>query len=266
MASLIDTIKKDPRLKGISIRTDNLADAVAYLDACDNCLKCKSLSECKNSAKGMTPVLGDNGISYKPCDIAVKELALSNVNHTFASNYLRDANFSSFDTSTEARAKALQYAEKFVLKPNTKGLYLYGNFGTGKTYFLSALANELANKGIKSIIVFMPDLSRYLKNSINDDSLESKVTLLKEIPVLMLDDLGGEMMTSWLRDEIIAPIIQYRLVNELPVFVTSNLNYDAMRDHLAQTRDDVDQMKSNRILERLKNLTKRVLFDEEFKD
>ena len=111
----------------------------------------------------------------------------------------------------------------------------------------------------------MPDLSRDLKNAMHENSLEEKVNALKNVDVLMLDDLGGEMMSSWLRDEIIAPIIQFRLVNKLPIFITSNLDYPKLREHFSQTRDDLDNLKANRILERIKTMTKRVLFNDTFK-
>ena len=166
-----------------------------------------------------------------------------------------------------AREKILEYAKNVVEgeKKNKKGLYMYGNFGSGKTYFLSALANDLAQKDIKSIVVFMPDLSRNLKNAINENSLESRVNLLKEVDVLMLDDLGGEMISSWLRDEIIAPVIQYRMLHDKPIYITSNLDYEKLRDHFASTKDDLDNIKANRILERIKQMTKRICLDGTYK-
>ena len=45
----------------------------------------------------------------------------------------------------------------------SKGLYLSGNFGSGKTYLISALFNELAKEGVKSAIVFWPEFLRDLK-------------------------------------------------------------------------------------------------------
>ena len=264
---LIKLYKDEPLLKDITLTEKNIKDACFYVDELTNCSKCKSLDSCKNRTRGIKPIFDGKELKYTSCDYMLKEQKKGNVNTIFASNYIVDAKLETFDISTETRVKALAYANKVVNagKKMLSGLYIYGNFGTGKTYFLSALANELAQKDIKSIIVFMPDLSRNLKNAMSENLLESRVELLKNVDVLMLDDLGGEMATSWLRDEIIAPIIQYRMINNKPIYITSNLDYNALREHFACTRDDLDTIKSNRILERIKQMTKRVCFDQPYK-
>ena len=246
---LIELYKDSPLLKGINVTEDNIIDLVFYIDENENCKSCKGLEEGKE-------------LKYTPCDYAKHEERKGNVNSIFASNYMKDANFNDFELNTEARIKAYEYANK-VLKNDpdkAQGLYLVGKYGSGKTYFLSALANEFAQKGIKTIIVFMPDLSRNLKSLMGQNMLESRVNALKYVDILMLDDLGGEMMTSWLRDEIIAPIIQYRLLNNKPIYISSNLNYEALKNHFKESTTDEDGTKSNRILERIRQMTKRVIF------
>ena len=264
---LIELYKADPLLKNIELTSKNIKEAVFYVDEVSHCKKCKGLEHCKNNITGIKPTFDGVNIAYIPCEYKIFEERRHNVDTTFASNYIIDASLNDFDISTTTRAKALAYAQKVVTseKKMPSGLYIYGQYGTGKTYYLSALANELAQKGIKSVIVFMPDLSRNLKNSMEDNLLESRVNLLKNVDVLMLDDLGGEMITSWLRDEIIAPIIQYRMLNNKPIYITSNLDYKLLNEHFASTKDDINSIKSNRILERIKQMTKRVCFDEQFK-
>ena len=264
---LIKLYQEEPLLKEFKLTSKNIKEAVFYVDELTNCKKCKGLEFCKNTIRGIKPSFDGENISYEACSYKVVEEKKNNVDITFASNYIKEATLEAFDTSTDVRAKVYQYAMKVLGSTNElpTGLYIYGNFGSGKTYFLSALANELAQKDIKTIIVFMPDLSRNLKNAIGENLLESRVNLLKNVDVLMLDDLGGEMVSSWLRDEIIAPIIQYRLINNKPIYITSNLDYNLLREHFASTKDDVDNIKSSRILERIKQMTKRVCFDTEFK-
>lgn len=264
---LIELYKNNSLLKNFNLTEENIMDAVYYVDELTNCKKCKSLADCKNKTRGVVPVFDGDELKYTACKYQEIETKKSNVNSVFASNYIVDATLDKFETTTVARSKVLAYAKGVVegSKKNKQGLYMCGNFGTGKTYFLSALANDLAQKDIKSIVVFMPDLSRNLKNAMNENLLESRVNLLKEVDVLMLDDLGGEMISSWLRDEIIAPVIQYRMLYNKPIYITSNLDYSHLREHFAQTKDDLDNIKANRILERIKQMTKRVCFDETYK-
>lgn len=264
---LIELYQNEPLLKGIKLTQKNIKEAVFYVDEVSNCKKCKGIENCKNQIKGIKPNFDGENISYIPCKYQIIEDKKLNIDTTFASNYVKEATLEGFSISTTNRAKVLAYAQKVLLSGNKMcpGLYIYGNYGSGKTYFLSALANELAQIDIKSIIVFMPDLSRELKNKMADSSLEHSVNLLKNVDVLMLDDLGGEMMTSWLRDEILAPVIQYRMLRNKPIYISSNLDYNTLRDHLSSTKDDVSEHKSERILERIKQMTKRVHFDEAYK-
>ena len=264
---LIELYKSEPLLKGITLTSKNIKEAIFYVDELNNCKKCKGLDHCKNKICGIQPAFDGLNITYKACEYKMIEERKYNVDTTFASNFIKDATLEDFYTNSEVRGKLFTYGTKVVNsgKKMSSGLYIYGNFGTGKTYFLSALANDLAQKCIKSIIVFMPDLSRNLKNAMAENLLEERVNLLKNVDVLMLDDLGGEMVSSWLRDEIIAPVIQYRMLNNKPIYITSNLDYNLLREHFASTKDDVDNIKSNRILERIKQMTKRVVLDEHFK-
>ena len=55
-----------------------------------------------------------------------------------------------------------------------KGFYLYGQFGVGKSFVLGAIANELATLKVRSVVVFVPEFLREMKNSIQDQYIERK--------------------------------------------------------------------------------------------
>lgn len=263
---LIKEYKNNSYLAPYKLDEKNILNAVFYATEQEKCAQCQGLSTCQATVKGMKSLFDGSNLSYEACPYLIRERYSLNVNSKFSSNYLQNACLSDFRLDSLSRKKCFEYAKAFLSsdkKELPKGLYIYGPFGTGKTYFLSALANELAQKGIKTIIVFMPDLSRDLKNAMAKDGLEEKVLALKEADVLMLDDLGGEMISSWLRDEILAPIIQYRIVQNKPVFISSNMDYEMLKDHFKETRDDSDGLKAGRLLERINQLTKRVCFGKE---
>ena len=119
---------------------------------------------------------------------------------------------------------------------------------------LSACLNELAKQNYKSTIVFWPEFLRDLKASFQNDYSE-KFEIVKHSPILLIDDIGAEVITAWARDEIFCPLIQYRMEQKLPTFFTSNLTLEQLKEHFSCTKDGIDEIKAGRIIERIKQLT-----------
>ena len=115
-------------------------------------------------------------------------------------------------------------------------MYIYGPFGIGKSFVLGALANELANRRIRTVAVYVPEFLREMKQSIQDQTLNEKIDFVKNAQVLMLDDIGAETMSAWTRDEVLGTILQYRMAEKLPTFFTSNFSYAELEDHLTYTQ------------------------------
>jgi primosomal protein DnaI len=129
--------------------------------------------------------------------------------------------------------------------------------GSGKTYAMCAIANELAKRGVACAVVYFPELIAQIKASFNAEDKGSSATIekLKDVPVLMLDDIGSESVTSWMRDEILGRILNHRMMHELPTFFTSNFNFQQLQAHYEQTnRNEYEPVKAARILERIKAL------------
>ena len=135
-----------------------------------------------------------------------------------------------------------------------KGLYLSGSFGSGKSYLLSAMINELVKDGNKAALVYYPEFLRSLKASFGKD-FDEQFNYAKKADLLLLDDIGAENISSWSRDEILGPILQYRMDEKLPTFFTSNLSIDALESHLSKGTLEVDKLKAKRIIERIRYLT-----------
>ena len=60
--------------------------------------------------------------------------------------------------------------------------------------------------------------------------------------MLLLDDIGAENTSNWSRDEVLGPILQYRMENHLPTFFTSNLTMDELEEALSTTSSGVDRV------------------------
>ena len=88
----------------------------------------------------------------------------------------------------------------------------------------------------------------------NGERLEEIINRLKTIDVLMLDDLGSENLSSWLRDEILGPILNYRYEAHKPVCISSNLSIEELSEHFSKTSDSIDTVKGARLMKRLQGV------------
>ena len=238
-----------------------------YIGQSKRCADCPSLRECKNLVEGYHPKLILQGktidLKYEVCptkeadDERKKQQSL--IKSMFIPRDVLNATLEDIDLKEASRLKvvdmALSFSRDYQEGKYRKGLYLYGPFGIGKTYILGAIANELAKKKIPSMLVYVPEFFRELKSSMHDHSLEEKVEAVKKVKVLMLDDIGAEAMSSWVRDDILGSILQYRMLENLPTFFTSNFSMKDLQSHLSVTqRGEEEPVKSARIMERIKYL------------
>ncbi|OEH91873.1 primosomal protein DnaI [Bacillus solimangrovi] len=237
-----------------------------------NCNDCPNASECVNMLKGHWPKLFLNGalidIRYETCEKQRNEEQQRRHKNLLKSMYMSkevlQSSIAEFNIDEDDnRAEALTAADRFVQTYQKghfqKGLYLYGKFGVGKTYLLGAIANELADRGVGTLIVYTPEFLRELKSSLQDGSLNEKIETVKTAEILMLDDIGAEAVSSWVRDEILGTILQYRMMEGLPTFFTSNYNYDDLEHHLSYTqRGEEEKLKAARIMERIQYLTRPI--------
>ncbi|MEK3975791.1 MULTISPECIES: primosomal protein DnaI [unclassified Psychrobacillus] len=251
----------------------SLSKLYEYKSQSHDCNECPSLEQCANFMKGYEPklVLDRNliDVEYVRCKRGVIEDERKKVTSMIDSIHMpkevMEASLSSLDLQDDSRVVAVRAAKDFLNEWErtnvlpAKGLYIYGKFGVGKSYLLGALANELAARHIHSVVVYVPEFLREMKQAIQDQSLPEKVEFVKKAPVLMLDDIGAETMSSWTRDEIIGTILHYRMSEQLPTFMSSNFNYDELQHHLSYTqRGEKEVVKAGRIMERIKALTNPV--------
>lgn len=136
----------------------------------------------------------------------------------------------------------------------SKGLYLEGLLGTGKTFLMCYMLYELAKQGLSGVIVYMPDFAEDLKAMFGEpQKLKDTIDMLKETDLLVLDDIGAENMNPWLRDHVLGTILNYRM-NRKPTFFTSNYEFDGLEKHFSFTSKDGDEeFKGQRIMDRIRH-------------
>jgi len=232
-----------------------------------HCKHCSGLKSCKNEINGYlyTPkkVGSDLTFEYLACPYQQKEEVMKNYQKNItlfeASTAIRSASFKDVNRDDRNRLELSRYFKEFMDQyekmEHPKGIYLHGNFGTGKTYLIAALFNELAKKDVRSAIVYVPEFLRQLKSSFNTD-YTLKYDYIKTVPLLLLDDIGAENLTSWARDEIMGTLLQYRMEENLPTFFTSNLDLKQLEEHFSSTNSGVEKLKARRIIERISYMSR----------
>jgi len=225
-----------------------------------NCLNCKGLVECKNKVKGfsLVPSKDNNRVcfSYKSCHYKNKESYKENVELFDVPSAIKNASLKDLykdKNRIEVIKRMKSYLSNYFSNKD-KAIYLHGSFGSGKTYLIAALINELAKKDVKGIVIHLPEFLRGLKDSFTKDYSE-KFDTIKKVPVLLIDDIGAEYLTGWARDEVLEPILQYRMDENLATFFTSNFTIEELESHLSVTSNSVDRVKAKRIIERIKQLS-----------
>ena len=227
-----------------------------------NCSNCPSLAACSNSVRGfcLTPKQNKNTInfSYDMCKYLKKEEYRENVQIFDVAKDIKNASIKNIYTNDKNRIEIIKAIKNFINEykkgTNPKGIYLHGSFGSGKTFLLACLLNELEiKKHISYEIVYYPELLRTLKEDLS--LVESKVSYYSNVEILVLDDIGAENVTNWGRDEILGTILQERMNKHKTTFFTSNLDINELEKHLSCSKDNVDNVKARRIIERIKQLT-----------
>ena len=122
-----------------------------------------------------------------------------------------------------------------------EGLYIWGkSTGCGKTswackimghYFRKiAFDSGLENEGLYIYLpTFLEDLRASYDNP--DPDFEEVLSMLKNCKLLIIDDIGSERVTEWVRERLVS-IINTRVANRLSTIYTSNLSPKELGDAL----------------------------------
>ena len=219
--------------------------------------------------EGYTPKLFLNGkvidITYVPTEAKLnseaKKRAENRIELIDLPAKLRHVELENVDATPE-RDDVLDevgiFLASFKKNKHTKGLYLTGDFGVGKTYILAGLTNLIARQGSRVVFLHVLSFIASLGSHFQDNSLNDEIDRIASAPVLIFDDIGAETLSEWSRDDVLGVILQKRMDNVLPTFFSSNMTMDGLNEHFAKTRNSVDEVKARRLMERVRFLSKEV--------
>jgi len=121
--------------------------------------------------------------------------------------------------------RAHDYAE------NPQGWLLFqGNFGSGKTHLAVAIANQHLDRGQSVLFMTVPDLLDHLRSTFAPSSeveYDELFERVRNIPLLILDDLGTESATAWAQEKLFQ-LINHRYLHRLSTVITTNVELDKL--------------------------------------
>lgn len=162
---------------------------------------------------------------------------------------LRDKTFSTFDQSVpgveRAYKRAWEYARSRVgteeeVRLRYPWLVLFGNNGSGKTHLAAAIANALLDRHWPVLFASVPDLLDHLRSTFGPNSeiaYDMRFETIRDVPLLVLDDLGTENTTPWAREKLYQ-IINHRYNSRLSTVITSNRNPEDIEKRILSRMTD----------------------------
>ncbi len=120
-------------------------------------------------------------------------------------------------------------------------LLLMGEYGTGKTHLAAAVANFVVSMAVPVLFLTVPDLLDWLRFSYGstDQSFEDRFNEIRNIRLLVLDDLGTQSSTPWAQEKLYQ-ILNHRYTNRLATVITTNLRMEDIEGRVRSRLEDPD--------------------------
>lgn len=130
----------------------------------------------------------------------------------------------------------------------SKGIWVHGEFGRGKTYILGALANELHKEGANVTFISPKTfIDNYMTLPFSEK--ESYLKQVAETEVLILDDMGTEYLSEY-GVKAMYELMAIRYAQSRLTFASSNLTIS----EYIQLLSKANRMDAERLQERLRHL------------
>ena len=117
--------------------------------------------------------------------------------------------------------QALASASEFAESPSG-WLAFAGPSGSGKTHLAVAIVNRCIERGQTTFFIVVADLLDHLRTTYSPDSQVSYDELfdqVRQVPVLVLDDLGTQSATPWAQEKLFQ-VFNHRFNASLPTVIT----------------------------------------------
>ena len=142
----------------------------------------------------------------------------------FTDPAMREWTFENDNGKCPQMHKAYSYVEQWErVSTGNYGLILWGNVGTGKSYFAGCIANALMEKEVSVCMTNFALILNDLAASYKDRN--EYIARLCSFPLLILDDFGMERGTEYGLEQVYN-VVDSRYRSRKPLIVTTNLTLE----------------------------------------
>ena len=193
------------------------------------CKKCPGLSACnKQTPRLCTRITYQNGVISRELVPCKKYLEFIKFQSQFKVRDFPDewlnTEIKKMDKTAE-RKEAIEKYTKYFKGENSEWLYLMGEEGTGRSFLAANIAIDIAKKDLGPVS-FIDVSSRFkeLASTKDNDKFNALLESYASVPVLVLDDLGNEYKSDFVRENILFAILNKRAKKHLYTIITSDFN------------------------------------------
>lgn len=192
------------------------------------CAKCKRREDCPLDPPGFGIYVRAGGglveIKQYICDKEIQYQKQQEIARILESSrlpeLLKEKTFGNFEV-TPGTKEAYERAQKFC-NEGGRGILLAGPCGVGKSHLAAAIMNHEAEKNREFAFCTTPELLDDIKRAYNSrEETSDLLELVKNIDLLLLDDLGAEKTTEWVAERFFV-IINARLTRKKATIITTN--------------------------------------------
>ena len=216
---------------------ENIAKIYDFALDIHNCKDCPGLDKCTKEPRHLvSSVTYEKGIVDRVIVPCKKYLEYTNfktrlISYDFPDEWL---NISITKDVSNMRSKAklsiLSAYNSVLRKESNKWLYIKGGIACGKSFYAAALTVNAAKSGDFDRICFMNVPNRFKELSdlafTKNPKFDEEISKYQNADLLVFDDFGNEFKSDFVRDNILYPILSYRVKNRLFTIITSNYSIE----------------------------------------
>jgi len=174
----------------------------------------------------------------------IEERRRRNLDRFFSLKPFSAKTFETFDVTLPGVREAYEVARRFaenvagLSSDEPRWLLLMGGYGTGKTHLAAAVAHRWLAAGQSVFFAVVPDLLDHLRAAFAPSSevpYDEMFDTIREVELLVLDDLGAENGTAWATEKLFQ-LINYRYNEGLPTVITTNQQLHTRMDERIRSR------------------------------